>query len=410
MTWNSNKLWPLAIMPVIMYSSLKADSATTNDEQIAPASYRSDSAGLLAYGSVATNDKIPAKYQTPPTNTSNENQVFVSTVRTEVQDGVNLFVTADALYWTAREQMTGYVIESKDIDFTEGALAGIRTLGPHAKLKNFATEWNWGYRVGIGYNFMHDQWDLYFNWTHYQQNTTSRANVKNSEQQFFATWMQVSENAENAWSIFPQHAKGKWKLHYNTIDMEFGRTFGLGGHLIFRPHLGLRGAIINQDFDITYKNLLEIRGRTPFPKAKVDLDNDFWGVGLRGGVKAKWMFSRDWGVFGNFAGSLLWGRIENKTKLDQPEGGGIWIDEKHHRQTVKGNLEIALGLAWDYYFSTAQHPNRYHLGLTLAWEQLVWFHQNEIDYFPTHLITTHSFKQQGNLGLSGVTLGARFDF
>jgi hypothetical protein len=192
--------------------------------------------------------------------------------------------------------------------------------------------------------------------------------------------------------------------------MEFGRTFGLGRHLIFRPHLGLRGAIIDQDFDIIYKNLLEIRGRTPFPKAKIDLDNDFWGIGLRGGIKSRWMFSRDWGVFGNFAGSLLWGKLENKTKQNQIGGDGIWINEKHDRHTVKGNIDIALGIAWDYYFSTKCHQDRYHLGLTLAWEQLIWFHQNEIDYFPGHLITTHSFKQHGNLGLSGVTLGARFDF
>jgi hypothetical protein len=408
MAWNSNKVWPLAITTVIMYTSLNADAADVNLEQIAPPAYKSDKTSFLAYGSTAKNT-VPAKYQTPPANNSDENQVFVSPVRTEVKDGVNLFVTADLLYWTAREQMTGYVLEGKDIDFTEGVAPGIRTPGPNAKIKNFATEWNWGYRVGIGYNFNHDQWDLYFNWTHYQQETTSHANLKNSEQQFFATWLQPSEGS-TFFSFFPQHAKGQWKLHYNTIDMEFGRAFGLGRHLIFHPHLGLRGAVIDQDFHITYKNLLPVRNTLRYPKAKVDLDNDFWGVGLRGGVKSRWMFSRDWGLFGNFAGSLLWGRIENKTKQNQIGGDGIWVDEKHDRHTVKGNLEIALGLSWDYYFSTQHHANRYHLGLTLGWEQLIWFHQNEVDHFPTHIITTHSSKEHGNLGLSGVTLGARFDF
>jgi len=99
-------------------------------------------------------------------------------------------------------------------------------------------------------------------------------------------------------------------------------------------------------------------------------------------------------------------------KLHWPNAFGAIIDQKEEIDLVRGNLELGAGLLWEAYFSRG----RYHLALTAAYEVLQWFSQNQLLQFsdPTKLALssngTINQKKDGDLGLHGGTLSARFDF
>ena len=73
-----------------------------------------------------------------------------ASARAEV-DGYGWFFNFDVLYWHAKVGGTEFAYTDQD---------------PRAQLpvkgrtKDIDFEWDWGIRVGLGYNFEHDGWDL----------------------------------------------------------------------------------------------------------------------------------------------------------------------------------------------------------------------------------------------------------
>jgi hypothetical protein len=377
MAWNPPKMWTLAIASLVMYSDLiNANFVVQN-------------------GNPNNNPKDVNQTSTSP---------FKPNARYQVEGGANLFLTADFLYWTAREMGLAYAI--KDDQNTQP------TPAHDSKVKQVPTEWHAGCKVGLGYNTNHDAWDLYFNWTHYQQHPTRHVHA-NSDDQIIASWM-----APFFTRYYPQSAQAKWDLHFNSFDLEIGRTFAFSNYLALRPHLGVEGALINQDYDITYKNVpagtesfRPFRNRTGFKKATIDVDNDFWGVGLRGGIDSLWKFNSNWGLYADASVAILWGMFKTSIKekhLEITNGSAEEnpIDDRDHFHTAKANLQFGVGLSWDEYFS----DDRFHLALTLGWEEQVWFAQNQISRSDSFNINGQFFKEHSNLSLAGLTFGARFDF
>jgi hypothetical protein len=67
--------------------------------------------------------------------------------------------------------------------------------------------------------------------------------------------------------------------------------------------------------------------------------------------------------------------------------------------TLTPVLEMGMGLRWDYWFN----DRSYHTGLSLGWEQQLWWNMNKfasIAYPATN----------GNLTMQGITFKFRFDF
>ena len=72
-----------------------------------------------------------------------------ATARPEV-DGRGWFLTLDVLYWHAKVGGTEFAYSDND----PSANLPIR-----GRTKDIDFEWDWGVRVGLGYNFAHDGWD-----------------------------------------------------------------------------------------------------------------------------------------------------------------------------------------------------------------------------------------------------------
>ncbi len=72
-------------------------------------------------------------------------------------DDVGLYIFADALYWHADVTNAEWAF----VNNTAAVTAPVS--GTNQEL---AFKWSWGFRVGLGYEFDHDQWDsdIYYTW------------------------------------------------------------------------------------------------------------------------------------------------------------------------------------------------------------------------------------------------------
>lgn len=71
------------------------------------------------------------------------------------------FVTGEALFWWAREGGLEFAINDPCYSSEDAVFGDGRVLNPK-------TKWNTGFRIGAGYVFKHDGWDLKTDWTYFQ--------------------------------------------------------------------------------------------------------------------------------------------------------------------------------------------------------------------------------------------------
>ena len=155
---------------------------------------------------------------------------------------------------------------------------------------------------------------------------------------------------------------------------------------------------------------------------EVDLDNDFKGVGVRAGFDTVWNFGCGWGLYGNFATSIVYGRFsldhdEENRRAESPYDKTKILETKESFHASRGMLDLALGVQWASLFCDCQ----YGFMIALGWEHHLFFHQNQMwrvnrigDTFNTTLPNNNGenvfFQRRGTLDTQGWTLTIQFEF
>ena len=284
--------------------------------------------------------------------------------RPQVRDGVDLFLYGNLLYWNAHEN--GLIVAQKEASerFTAVDLSG---------------KWNWGFRAGVGYNTMHDGWDLRLTWLRFTDTGSHRPRTD------AATRFHV-DNPWGGGGVEYSALRGYWGLNLNQLDLDLGREFFVSKWLTLRPHMGLRTDWIHQNVNVA---LTSLSGNAA---SLVEKDR-WWGIGIEGGLDTQWGLGGGWSVFGNMTGAVLYG-------LHEITGTSTaYAEFKNFYRISHPILDFQLGLRWDNMF----YNDRFHLGLDLGWEHHVYFSQNQ---FPT----SSNANANGDLTTQGWTFAARFDF
>ncbi len=86
-----------------------------------------------------------------------------------------LWLDGELLFWKSNMGSLRYGITSKSTSLIKDG---------HLKQPHF--EWDWGFRLGLGYKLPHDQWDLFANYTYVRGNAHGHAN--RSDNVVFPTW------------------------------------------------------------------------------------------------------------------------------------------------------------------------------------------------------------------------------
>ncbi len=311
-------------------------------------------------------------------------------------DGYNsgAFIASDFLYWQAVQDGIEYAISSKlvsgESEITDG------------KLKDINFDWAPGFRIGLGYNFRYDEWDLFLNWTRFHNHSTSSARPP-SGGSLAALWIPVTVGGGGT-----QHAEGHWHLLYDTTDLELGRAFYLTQALSARPFVSLRAAFIRQHMKFKYDdvNLLAVND---FVNMNTRARNEFYSGGLRTGTEMNFRLNQHWSFYGGASVSLLYGNFDVKLNFQFPgQGlGHLKLGYKAKYNRVQTNLEGAIGLQWE----TGYSSGRYHFTILACYEFTEWFNQNRLFKVLAPTLFNPAFlPNDGDLGMQGGTLSARFDF
>jgi hypothetical protein len=310
------------------------------------------------------------------------------------------YFTGDFLYWRAENQGFSYAFNRTSAsDFIEG------------NIERIEPQWDPAFRIGIGWSTDHDYWDIFFNWTWYQNHATQtdeRLTIPDSTPFGYL-------------AMFPQQTTGitgsfrrvyaSWRLLYNAIDFELGRAFYLTRALSLRPFWGVRGAWLRQTFfnDFTSQVqpiLASVRSQIQFLGV-----NNYWGVGPRVGNATEWHLGYGFSFLGRLSGALLYGNTATEFSLFDSQSVGVPVALEQHYQDNFSQLvptaQLALGLNWGTCFGK---KNGSYFGLNGNWETNYYWNQFNLPVTiygdPAPLPTT------GNqpVTMEGFTLNAQINF
>lgn len=317
--------------------------------------------------------------------------------RPVVKSGFDFWLQGEALFMQATEDNLNYSIITYDnreelFDTT-----------PHGHVKNVTYDWSWGFRIGGGWNFQHDGWDILFNWTSYRTQETNREFA----QPFPENANLILWAAELPSLNYAQWAQGIAKLRINLFDVELGREFFVSKWLTLRPFVGGRAAWIHRNLKVTYQGIV---GQFSLDKDTIHLGNRFNGGGIRAGLGTQWSMGMGWSLYADAAFDLLYGSQHLHQHQVEVSNAGVITDRAHVDNTwsaVRSMVDLALGLRWDKLF----YNNRYRIRLQAGWEQhVVLGFDKDMNFTDLGNVSGKFFMNSGDLGLSGVSFQARFDF
>lgn len=305
----------------------------------------------------------------------------------KVLDGMDMFLTVDFIYWTARQDGLSYA-KSGIGDFNTDPVKGsVHTV-----------DWSWepGFKAGYGWTLDHGGWDLFLQYTWFYTNNSDTTTSSNLQPGFQV----VPPFALNLASTALTSASASWNLHYQTGDLELGRNYYINRYLKLRPFFGLKGTWQKQQFN-SFFQMLPIEGS--FSDITSHQKQNLWGIGMRTGLNTSWQFYKWFGLYGDFALSGMWLNYKVNRKdflVNLPQHDQVittYLDSHLHQ--VKPVLEFALGLRFETYFNS----NRLYARFQAGWESQIWINQ-------TFFISTAEYYNRFDLNLHGLTATLRFDF
>ena len=257
--------------------------------------------------------------------------------------------------------------------------------------KTFSFDWAPGYRIGLGYNMLHDHWDTKASYTWFQSKAKSKTKGAVTSA-FLGGRLSLLEPFETG--------KGSLNMTFNMFDWDLGRSFLISEHFIVRPLIGARGGWINQTIHSywTKRRFLDLF----FISARENIKHRFKGIGPKGGFHSKWCFGdiqkATFSIIGEVETSYLWGHWSIEDKYFDNLSTQISI-RTANRNFGAFVLRSFLGLRWDANFNCDTYHFSSKLGLDI---------ENFFDQF--QIFSNTSGSQNNNLILQGLSASARLDF
>ena len=360
--------------------------------------------------------------------------------------GYGVYLFCDPLFLRSEEDGLEYAITGTyDLETPGAATFKLNIYDGETHAPSF--DWEFGFRVGIGYFLPYDGWDISSNYMRLHEKTSDRLyrdgdpNVNH-----FAFSGGTGEFISPFWiaQLFydpgvMNYAKAAWRLNIDVIDLKLGREFFIGRHLAIKPHIGLRNGWVNQNYDLDFLAYNYPTSPTQISRdIQIKMKNNFWGIGYNLGANTRWFLGKGISLFGNGSLSVLEGQFHIKYKLHDYKpvitqqiigttvGGAAVLNtslpfDDTYETTKKIHafmpmLDLALGIRWDKSF----YEDKYCFALQLGYEYSLFFGQNRFmnHQYDFTLITVNPqenngpnfFTDRGNLTLSGVSASIAFTF
>jgi Legionella pneumophila major outer membrane protein precursor len=321
---------------------------------------------------------------------------------------------ADFLWWRASEE--GLALGSEDVidRFTVGDEVVFSEI---SRIKKPNNKYDAGFRIGLS-SICDNCWDIDLNWTHFHTTSHARglSDFTNPESitVFDSFW-------EGVIGVVPDSSASRWILDMDLIDLEFGHKYYVDHCFVLRPHAGLRGVRIDQHYRVFSQ--ANRTGDVLFPavyQSEVHAKNDFLGVGPRVGLDLEFKFCGGISIFGQAAGTIVFGKFDRNSNevFDEFSGSPVDISFRSSPQRCSRAItDLAFGLKWDHCveWCASSHP----VSLAVTWEHHGFFDFNNFNFRSASsdpfgdsgfVASSNGARRNGDLFTQGVTVSAEIGF
>ena len=320
------------------------------------------------------------------------------------KDNNNWYITVDVLYWKAGVGGTEFAYS--DNNPTPSYPVKGRT-------KEIDFSWDWGARVGLGYNFCHDGWDLYAEYTYFSNGSSSSTSGGcNSIVMPLRGGICTAGDAANAQTFFASRAKSQFDFDFDSIDLNLGRNYFLSKYLSMRPFFGAKTAWIDLEQVTRYcggsGNVvfcgLPINALGP-NTVKINESSDFWGIGPEVGFNGKWHLAKGFSFFADGLGALLYGYfdVDHKEKLSNIGSRRIKLSGNTHKMVP--TAQIFAGVSYDIFFDC----DRQHFGFRVGYDGQYWWRANQMLKIDDAAPLKYE-RWSEDVSMHGLTVDFRWDF
>lgn len=274
----------------------------------------------------------------------------------------------DPLYWQATETVEWVLSNSLS--------APNQTI----TYKTIQFPYKTGYRAGIGFHNVYDDWNTRLYYTGYQTSARNSATGNLVSTFLSGKFAPGNGNFFNAGQVY-------FKIAFNMFDWDLYKPICATEDYSLSPILGLRGGSIRQNVITYFQGAISITE---------NVSNHFIGAGPKIGLEGKWVFYRfnayQLSLFSEFTSSYLWGewRLKDATFSSGPTN---FFVNNRKRNFGAFTLQGIVGLKLDYDCWR----------LKLGYEASDWFNQFQV-------FDDGTGGHTNDLILQGLTLGLSYCF
>jgi hypothetical protein len=244
-------------------------------------------------------------------------------------------VTLEGLYLQPSNSNLDYasVNQLTDIAFFDGFDFDAIEIDNQNNVQTVDPNYNFGFRVGLGYIFPNSGNDVQVNWTHFNHshsNTTQAPDVSaivtpNNHLTLVDPFLSDGLKRAALFLLNPVYdvakVTGDAKFRLDSIDLDVGQFVDIGTRLRMRMFAGLRGAQVRNDQTTTvtaFGEFERFRGDDVIVVEYADqeveqFDSKFTGIGPRFGVDSSYHIANCFGLIAHASVALLVGQTDSNT-------------------------------------------------------------------------------------------------
>lgn len=318
-------------------------------------------------------------------------------------DGYGIFLDLNILYWRSNTGNTTVAFSDQSIG---------NALPLTGSLQNVNPSWDWGFRVGAGYNFEKDSWDGSVQYTYFRGSSSASKSAGQNDRFVPEKGTATIVSPVLFSNIQAQSYSSSVNLNLDNIDAQLGKNYHVSSDLALRPFVGLATTWLTANQSSQYS------GGTTLGVNSIMVNDTckFWGMGPEIGMDTKWTLGSGFSLFGNIMGSFLYGNFDIR---HQNWYTGLMVaGGANHSITMDGDMHSFVptfrsftGLRYDQYIDN----NAQHIGVELGYDLLYFFSANQqlVEDGPgTDLVTAllhYSYANQ-YVAFQGLTFGITWDF
>jgi len=277
----------------------------------------------------------------------------------------NYVVTIEPLYWQATESVD-WVLNNN-----------LNSINQQISYSTADFDFRPGLRISASYK---RDWDFRVTYTTYYTKASDSASGN-----LVATFM-GGKMIQNG-NFFYTSGQLNFKINFNTLDLDFGKTFYFRKRSSYRPYIGLKNGWIYQEISTN------LRGATSIVE---DIHNNFIGIGPRMGLSSNWRITRTKNFttngFMDVSMSYLAGRWSISDVVTASNATNLYTNAGH-RYLGAAVIQGLIGFSFDY--------KSYML--SIGYEISDWFNQCQV-------FSDASGTQNNDLILQGLTLQLTYSF